>query len=243
MKKSAQKKKIVILSLGGSVGKTLIVTQCLYPHLPAARILCVDQANDTAADFGIENCESHHGDDFNKTYRSLMSSQGDVIVDVGGAKESREFMAGMLAIDGSDAITTFIIPSKPNSKDQGCAEDTINDLILGGVDKEKIKVVFTGTRRDTAEEFKQLISGMKENGLIPNLDLTIFFSQLFNEMIQSYELISDLLIDETDYKEKAEYRAEGDETDYIGKLMRQKMAKKVWPNLLHVYEALFLKES
>lgn len=236
-------KKIVILSLGGSEGKTMIVTQCLHPHLQQARILCVDSANDTAAEFGIQNCEKHSGDDFNKTYHSLMSTAGDVIVDVGGSKECKEFMAGMLAIEGSDEITTVIVPSKPESKGQGCAIETIERLIDDGVDKSKIKVIFTGTKKDTAIEFAQLIEGMEENGLMPNLNLTIAHSELFNEMIKHKELISNIVADETDYKEKAASRKKGDSTDYVGKLIRQKMARKtVWPNLQAVYQHLFAGE-
>jgi len=78
--------KVVLLSLGGSEGKTMIVTQMLHPHMPKARILCVDSANETASEFGIKNCEKHSGDEFNSTYHSLMSAAGDVIVDVGGSK-------------------------------------------------------------------------------------------------------------------------------------------------------------
>lgn len=233
-------KKIVLMSLGGSVGKTMITTQCLFPHMPDVRILCVDQANTTAADFGIKNCESHAGDEFNKTYRALMSSKGDVIVDVGGSKECKEFLDGMLALDGSDAITTIIIPARPTSKDQGCALETIERLIVDGVDKRKIKVIFTEVKKKTAAEFEQLIAGMQENGLTPDLDLMIPHSLLFGEMIEDLELISNILADETDYKEKIAARVKGDKTDYVGKLMRQKMAKNsVWPNLQTVYKTLF----
>lgn len=235
--------KAVLLSLGGSEGKTMFATQCLHPHLPGARILCVDSANDTAAEFGITNCEKHSGDEFNKTYHALMSTPGDVIVDVGGSKECKEFMDGMLAIEGSDEITIIIVPSTPTSKGQGCAIETIERLIADGVDKNKIKVVFTGTKKDTAVEFAQLITGMEENGLVPDLNLTIFYSALFNEMIEEKELISNIVADETDYKEKAASRKKGDATDYVGKLIRQKMARKtVWPNLQQVYQHLFLVE-
>ena len=236
-------KKIVLLSLGGSVGKTLVATQCLYPNLPAARFLCVDQTNDTAIDFGIKNCEAHSGDDFNRTYRALMEADGDVIVDVGGTKECKEFMSGMLLIDGSDEITTIIIPSRPDSKDQACALETIETLILDGVDKDKIKVIFTGTQKNAALEFAQLIFGMAENGMAPDLELTIGYSPLFDEMIREKELIINILADTTDYKAAHAQRVKGDNTDYIGRLMRQKMAKSVWPNLQAVFAKLFPSES
>jgi hypothetical protein len=232
-------KKIVLMSLGGSVGKTMIATQCLSPHMPDAKILCVDQVNTTAKDFGIKNCETHSGDEFNRTYRALMASKSDVIVDVGGSKECKEFLDGMLAIDGSDAITTIIVPARPNSKDQGCALETIDRLITDGVDKSKIKVIFTDTKKNVETEFEQLIEGMKDVGLTPDLDLAIFHSPLFGEMIENKELISNILADKTDYKEKSLSRAKGDKTDYIGKLMRQKMAATTWPKLEAVYFKLF----
>lgn len=241
MQKSKPKqKKIVLMSLGGSVGKTMITTQCLYPHMLDAHILCVDQTNTTAANFGIKNCTSLAGDEFNKAYRALMAADGDVIVDVGGAKECTEFLKGMLEVDGSDEITTIIIPAKPNAKDQGCALDTIERLIIDGVDKSKIKVIFTGTMKNTADEFGQLIAGMKKHGIQPDLDLTIFNSAVYNEMIESESLITEILAEKTDYKDKARNRVEGDTTDYTGQLIRQRMAQNVaWPNLQVVFKTLF----
>lgn len=231
--------KLVLMSLGGSVGKTLIAVHGLYPLLPDARILCVDQVNTTAADFGIRNCEQHAGDEFNKMYRSLMSKDGDVIVDVGGSKECKEFLEGMLAVDGSDMITKIIIPSRPNSKDQGCAIDTIERLIMDGVDKSKIKVVFTDVKKNVADEFKQLIDGMIENGLEPDLNLMIQHSPLFGEMIELKLLITDIIADTTDYAAKAANRASDDFTDYVGMHLRQRMAiKTAWPNLQTVFSKL-----
>lgn len=241
-KQKSNQKKIVLMSLGGSVGKTMITTQCLYPHMQDAHILCVDQTNTTAANFGIKNCTSLAGDEFNKAYRALMAADGDVIVDVGGAKECTEFLKGMLEVDGSDEITTIIIPAKPNSKDQGCALDTIERLLIDGVDKSKIKVIFTGTMKNTADEFGQLIAGMKKQGIEPDLDLTIFNSAVYNEMIEAEALITEVLADKTDYKDKARNRVEGDTKDYTGHLLRQRMAQNVaWPNLQVVFKALFPK--
>lgn len=233
-------KKIVLMSLGGSVGKTLIATQCLLPHLPNAKILCVDQTNRTAHDFGVKNCLILGGEEFNKAYRELMSAPGDVIVDVGGSKECEEFLKGMLEIDGSDEITTIIIPSTPDSKAQDAAIETLERLIIDGVDKSKIKVVFTGVKKNTASEYSQLIDGMEKNGINADLNLSIFHSKFFDEMIKDFELISANIADDTDYKEKALNRKKNDNTDYIGKLMRVRGCKNsLWPNVQEVYKHLF----
>ncbi len=235
------KKIVALLSLGSSVGKTLLTVQCLYTHMLDAQILCVDQTNTTAADFGISGCISLSGDEFDEAFRHLMKATGDVIVDVGGAKECDEFLAGMLEI-GSDAITHFIIPSKPDSKDQECALETIDRLLLSGVDANKIKIVFTGTKKDTAKEFKQLIAGMNEKSrnIEVNLDRAIFSNKLFDEMIRDKIIITTILSDSTDFNKLAEDRIEGDSTDYVDKFIRkQKAERTVWPNLQAVYRAIF----
>lgn len=232
-------KKAVLASLGGSVGKTLITVQVLHPHMPDAQILCVDQTNTTADKFGIKNCISLSGEEFDEAFRHLMKAAGDVIVDVGGAKECAQFLSGMLEI-GSDAITHFIIPSQPNSKDQGCALDTINSLLLSGVPASKIVIVFTGTKKDTAKEYKQLIDGMIEKNIEVNLDRTIFANSLFNTMIEQTKLITSILADPTDYNKAAEERIPGDTTDYVESfILKQKAERTVWPNLQQVYRAIF----
>ncbi len=233
-------KKVVTMSLGGSSGKTLCVTQLMHSHMPKAKILCVDGVNQTARDFGIINCQLHAGDEFNKTYRALMSSNEDVIVDVGGSKECKEFLNGMMAIDGSDEVTRFIIPSRPSSKDQSCAIETLAHLLDGDVDPDKISVIFTDVKKSVEDEFQQLINWMLAVDLKPDLNLMIQHSPIYGEMIENKELIVNVLADETDYKEKAANRSEGDHTDYIGKLMRQRMARnQAWPNLQNVFKHLF----
>ena len=58
-------------------------------------------------------------------------------------------------------------------------------------------------------------------------------------MIREKEVISNIMADKTDYKAKIAARKAGDETDYIGKLMRQRMARSVSRNLSAVYQKLF----
>lgn len=238
-KSVGKQKKIVLLSLGGSVGKTLFTVQCAHPHMPDAKILCVDQTNETAADFGIPNCLSLNGEEFDEAFRHLIKAKGDVIIDVGGSKECDQFLNGMYEI-GSDAITHFIVPSKPDSKDQGCALETIDRLLLSGVEAKKIYVVFTGTKKNTAKEFTQLIDGMSDRGITADLDRTIFFNSLFDDLIRERIRITDVVADQTDYNKAAAERVDGDNEDYVEKFIRkQKADRTVWPNLQTAYRAIF----
>lgn len=232
--------KVLLMSLGGSVGKTMITTQCLFPHMPDATILCVDTANDSARDFGIKNVEMHKGDDFNTTYSSLMVSEKDVIVDVGGSKECQQFMEGMLAVDGSDEASMIIIPSRANSKDQGSAIKTIERLIAYGVDKNKIRVIFTDVKENAAQEMDYVVRGLEANGITPDFNLTIFHSELFDDMIKDHLLITNILADKTDYKALMIGKGPEEKKACVDALLRSRMAHNtVWPNLQAVYAALF----
>lgn len=241
-KQQFSQRKIVLLSIGGSVGKTLVTVQCLHPHMPNAKILCVDQTNTTASDFGIPNCQSLSGEEFEEAFRQLIRAKGDVIIDVGGSKECDQFLTGMYEI-GSDAITHFLIPSKPDSKDQGCALETIDRLLYSGVESTKIFVLFTGTKRETAKEFAQLIDGMREREIDVDLNRTIFFNNLFDDLIRDRIRITDVVADATDYNKAASERMDDDTEDYVEKFIRkQKAQKTVWPNLQAVYQATFSAE-
>lgn len=237
-----KQKKIVLLSLGGSVGKTLATVQCFYPHMPEAKILCVDQTNETAADFDIPGCQSLSGEEFDEAFRQLIRAKGDVIIDVGGSKECDQFLTGMFEI-GSDAITHFVVPSKPDAKDQGCALETIDRLLLSGVPPSKVCVLFTGTKKDTKKEYEQLITGMQERGVEVNLNRTIFFNTLFDDLIRERIKITDVIADTTDYNKAAAERVEGDTEDYVEKFIRLRKAQRaVWPNLQSAYQAVFSGE-
>ena len=230
--------KVVICSLAGSVGKTTITTHLLHPRMPAAKIYTVDTTNATAADFGVE-AEAFSGDEFSKIYKQIVRND-DLIIDVGGSKEGKEFLAGMDWMDGQDEIDAFIIPSMPDDKDQKAAFKTIELLLAQNVDKSKIKVIFNSVRKNTVDEFDYLLGALTVTQIPYSLDATIFNNDIFNILSANGRSLDSVLKDTTDYKQICRSATDEDEIAQAADLMvAQKAAPKVNENLSTVYQALF----
>lgn len=244
--------KVVICSLGGSVGKTTVTAHMLCPRMPKARMIAVDTANATVKHFGID-CEEYGGEDFTKLYKQLVRMD-DAIIDVGGSKEGKEFLTGMEGMEGHDEIDAFIVPSMSDDKDQKAAFKTIELLLAQGVSKNKIKVVFNGVEKDTEEEFDYLLGALLANDIPYSIEATIFKHDLFNVLSVQKRSLESILNDKTDYKALYKKLAQkltaeeesGDETGdeiELSKLsdlmVAQKSVLKVNQNLNKVFESLF----
>lgn len=230
--------KVVICSLAGSVGKTTITTHLLHPRMPDAKIYTVDTTNATARDFGVD-AEAFSGDEFSKIYKQIVRND-NLIIDVGGSKEGKEFLAGMDWMDGQDEIDAFIIPSMPDDKDQKAAFKTIELLMAQNVDKNKIKVIFNAVKKNTVEEFDYLLGALTVTQIPYSLDATIFNNEIFNILSAYGRSLDSMLKDSTDYKQIVRSSDDEDEVTRASDLMvAQKAAPKVNENLAAVYQALF----
>lgn len=230
--------KVVICSLAGSVGKTTITAHLLHPRMPESEVYAVDTTNVTAELFGIK-VTSFSGDEFSKLYKQIVRND-NLIIDVGGSKEGKEFLAGMDWMDGQDEIDAFIIPSMPDDKDQKAAYKTIELLKAQNVDKSKIKVIFNGVKKNTVEEFDYLLGALTFMQIPYSLDATIFNNEIFNILSVQGRSLDSMLKDTTDYKKIVRTSDDEEEISKASDLMvAQKAAPKVNENLAVVYEALF----
>lgn len=230
--------KVVICSLAGSVGKTTVTAHLLYPRMPETKIYAVDTTNATAAHFGLP-VEAFSGDEFSKLYKQIVRND-NLIIDVGGSKEGKEFLAGMDWMDGQDEIDVFIIPARPNDKDQKAAFKTIELLLAQGVDKNKIKVIFNAVKKNTVDEFDYLLGALTVNQIPFSLDATIFANDLFDILSVYGRNMDAVLKDTTDYKQQVRTANDDDELTKASDLMvAQKAGPKVNENLNVVFNALF----
>lgn len=230
--------KVVICSLAGSVGKTTITAHLLHPRMPDAKIYTVDTTNVTAREFGLD-AEAFSGDEFSKIYKQIVRND-DLIIDVGGSKEGKEFLAGMDWIDGQDEIDAFIIPSMKDDKDQKAAFKTIELLLAQGVDKSKIKIIFNAVKKNTVDEFDYLLGALTVNSIPFSLDATIFKNEVYNILSAYGRSLDSILKDSTDYKSIVRTSENEDEIVRASDLMvAQKAAPKVNDNLGIVYQSLF----
>lgn len=230
--------KVVICSLAGSVGKTTITTHLLHPRMPEAKIYTVDTTNATARDFGVD-AEAFSGDEFSKIYKQIVRND-ELIIDVGGSKEGKEFLAGMDWMDGQDEIDAFIVPSMPDDKDQKAAFKTIELLLAQGVDKNKIKIIFNAVKKNTVDEFDYLLGALTVTGIPFSLDATIFNNEIYDILSAHGRSLDSILKDSTDYKQIVRTSDEEEQITRASDLMiAQKYAPKVNENLAVVYQSLF----
>ncbi|MFC0170811.1 plasmid stability protein StbB [Pseudoduganella danionis] len=233
--------KVVICSLAGSVGKTTIAAHMLCPRMPKARVSAVDTANVTVKDFGID-CDVYSGEQFSKLYKELLR-QPNALIDVGGSKEGKEFLAGMDWMEGHDEIDAFIIPSLSDDKAQKGAFKTIELLLAQGVAKEKIKVIFNGVNKDTEEEFDYLLGALTVTGIPYSLEATIFQHEIFKLLSTLNISLEKILTDKTDYKARFVALPENAPEDELARLsnfvLAQKYAPRVSRDLNKAFDALF----
>lgn len=234
--------KIVICSLGGTVGKTTITAHLLCPRLPKARVSAVDTANMTVKDFGID-CDIYPGEQFSKLYKELIR-QPHAIIDVGGSKEGKEFLEGMDWLQGHDEIDAFIIPSVPDDKSQKASYKTIELLLAQGVEKEKIKVIFNRVAKNTEEEFDYLLGALTVTGIPYSLDASVFNHDVYRILSENQIGLAHLLKDKANYKalfrEADPKTMDEQELSRLGELaVAQKFAPQVNKNLDKVFSVLF----
>jgi len=234
--------KIAVLQIVASSGKTLSAVDVLYPRMPDCEIITVDTANRSAVYFGIDS-NVYTSSDFKDVYRDLVLAD-NAILDVGGAKEAEDFLREMNWGSGHDEIDYFVIPSKPDNKDQEGAIKTINVLLAQGIEKEKIKVIFTAVERDTAKEYDMLLGTLTALGIPFTLEATIFKNRVFDILAEKAKTVKSMLNDKTDYKVLIKASNDSGEIDDLSALMyAQKTAPKIDENLERVFYALFPKKA
>ena len=235
--------RIVLASIAGSVGKTTIAAHMFCPRMPKARVFAVETTNMTVSHFGIP-AEELSSEEFKDLYKKL-SRIDDAIVDVGGSKEAKQFLAAMDWLEGHDEVDAFVVPAMPEDKDQKAAYQTIELLMAQGVSKDKIKVIFNAVQKNTVAEFDYLLGALTVNNIPFAIEATIFRNDLYDLLSQQKRSLASVLSDTTDYKaimRKMEAETDADETEIerLANLMiAQKGAPKVNANLDTVYSALF----
>lgn len=230
--------KIVLCSLAGSVGKTTITVHLLHPRMPSAKLYSVDNTNVTAKNFGLET-ELFSGDEFEKMYKHIVRNN-DIIIDVGGSKEGKEFLSGMEWMEGHDEIDAFIVPAGPDHKDQEAAFKTIQLLLAQGVERSKIKVVFNLVDKNLEEEFDWLLGALVAHQIQFSTDAAIKANKIYNKMMAMGRSIDAVVNDPTDYKAIVKETNDEDELNRASDFMFvQKTARKINEQLDVVFNALF----
>lgn len=228
--------KILMIHNSGNVGKSLITREVFYQNFGGDNkmVLEIESRNASSSSFSIQVKRI----DFDKPSALQDLTQygiifDDYILDV-GSSEIKEFLN---AIEKSrEILNEFDIIVIPTIKDQKIIPDTKKTMTivrLLGYEK-KLQVLFNRiTNPSTIEEdFESLFTWAKKEkfNLNPNLYL-LDYTESANDLIKEKQLSSELLNDETDYRELViKYHQEGDAENSrkaSNKLLTQRIAKSL----------------
>jgi hypothetical protein len=193
---------ICILSLGGTVGKTLIASQLLMRYLIGARFFAVEVANEAAAAYG-EEVEQMGGGKFQKLFRELMILM-QAVVDVGGSC-AKDFIDGLMRYaNAQQEFAFFLIPCTNGPKEQREAIALVEILKGLGIGANRIKIICNRVQDDVMEEFSAVFDFAQLTGSCEiSADWAIWEWELI-PMLQKHRMsLADILADTQDHREIA----------------------------------------
>jgi hypothetical protein len=194
--------KIIVISYSGTVGKTTIVSNLLYPRLRQAIVYAIETINETAASLGIPVIQIS-AEHFDKFYCNLILVR-DAIVDL-GASNVEDFLSGLIRYVGSQLeFDFFVVPVLSGTKEQKEGIAIIRLLNSLGIDPAKIRIVFNRVKHDVSDEFQLLLNYVsKEGGCWVDERAAIFENELYDMLMARHISLADVLADTTDYRELA----------------------------------------
>lgn len=234
--------KVAIINFSGNVGKTTLSNQLLAPRLEAEQY-SVETINAGASDQSIQT-KRIRGKDFSGLQEDLMVMES-AIVDI-GASNAEDFIKTMGLFDGShEEFDFFIVPVVPEKKQQLDAINTIKTLARLGVPAEKIRVVFNRVDPDDLKNLPSIFPTLfgfnsEEKLCVLNEQATVLNNEIFDRLRQLKKTISEVLNDDTDYRNLVRTTDDPEEKDFaIAMVSAKRLAKSANRNLDEVFETLF----
>lgn len=198
--------KIAVISMSGSVGKTLVATYLLAPRMPdGTRFFAVESINKSADSLGIENVTKLKGREFGELYEEL-SIEDDAVIDIGASNIESFFDAAKRFTGGTKEIDLYLIPSYPDDKHVQEAIATAKALIKTGVDAKNIRFIPNRVPMEQADNIENLYADLFDfaaHHKAPNMvkvSYAITSDPLFEDIGAIGISLEKLLNDKTDYK-------------------------------------------
>lgn len=191
--------KIALINFSGNVGKSTISRHLMAPRIPGADIIAVETINSDGND-----SEALKGKQFRDLIEALMVMDA-AVVDI-GASNVEDVMQLMRQYDGShDVFDYFVVPVVPTMKQQRDTIATISELADIGVPASKIRTVFNQVEPDDdmARTFASIIKFHKAEKAFTLIEnAVIHTNEIYGLLNGTTRSVTDVLNDETDYKEK-----------------------------------------
>lgn len=188
-------KKIAIMNNSGNVGKSTLANHLLFPRMENPELFRVETFNEDGSVAG----EKIPAEEFDVIMTSFIGATGDVIADIGSS--NIELFLDRLTNDYAGAhmfIDYFIIPTTTGTKEQRDTVNTINELLIMGVEAEKIKVIFNKANpkkliRDQYPTFVETVTGLENDDWqsYPIVNETDLFKTLLRHGINYDDVAND----------------------------------------------------
>lgn len=171
-------KRIVVISLSGNIGKTVLTRYMFEPRMPKASVYNVETINKDNKEKGVVVS----GRKFQQVLSELLTISTGAIVDV-GASNVEEALRDMGKMEGShEDVDYFVIPVTPEEKPMREAVNTAHELCKMGVEPEKIRVIFNKVQHadDIDMDFERLLYGMSNLGVSVNKKACVLESNFYD---------------------------------------------------------------
>lgn len=235
---------VAVVSFCGSVGKTTVTSNLLYPRLknPDPEIFAVETINKTSAALGLP-VTVIKGTKFDELYKAMPRMKNGII-DVGHSN-SDAFIRGLIEYPDAELDLDYIIvPAMPGDKGQTEPIKTLEVLREMGIDGSKVHLVFNQVKEDVTEECAILISHVKKTKYgHANPECTIYETPVFNMLAAKRLTIQAAIEDTTDYRallRTEEVQNDQKKFDHYSDMRAIKaLSQKAAANLDVVFENIF----
>jgi len=231
--------KIAVINFSGNVGKSTVAKHMLAPRIQNAAFISVESIN---ADEGTG--DSMRGKQFGALSEQLMMRDA-IIVDV-GSSNVEDFVRLMGQYRGShEDIDLFVVPAVKEAKQIKDTISTIQALSAMGVGAKKIRVVFNRIEVDESIEdnFYPLIAYHEDTKAFTlRTKAAIQYSELYQRLRPYNTTITELLLDNTDYKAVLrDAKTESARTEAAARVSMRRLAASAQANLDAVFNCIIAK--
>jgi len=231
--------KIAVINFSGNVGKSTVARNMLFPRIKDADFVSVESIN-----WDGGSVDAIRGKEFGSLSEKLMMRDA-AIIDV-GSSNVEDFMRLMGQYHGShDDIDLFIVPTVKERKQMSDTIATIQALSDMGVGAKKIRVVFNRVESDDDIEktFYPLIDYHQDTKAFTlRTKAAVHYSELYQRMGFLNTSITELLLDNTDYKAVLkDAKTEASRTEAAARISMKRLAASAQANLDAVFNCVVAK--
>lgn len=240
------KKKLIILSLTGNIGKSTLVNTLLSPLMPEAHVFRIESIN-TTGESGAANEVMLRGDQLDKLQVGVAKAESS-IVDVGSSNVEALLLALNDQFGSHYFFDYFLVPVIAQRTAEKETEDALKTLFAlqdMGVEPERIKVIFNKLPRNSTLEV-ECEGLLKFHATHPiftlNRDAVIHQSDAFAALSDVGKTYREMVADQTNYFQALNEIPMANEKErvQIVKMARaQGTVKRLSMELDDVFEALF----